>query len=157
VRAKAPSSLVLVVLACLVAACDAGSPNPTTSGSSTGSTTSGAGGAGGAGGVGGAIGAGGAIGVCSSCAGACVDLANDPANCGACGHACGPSHPLCDRGQCKTAPCEVVGPICPTDLLCCGEACCPSWKSCCNVPGKASPQCLALDGGACPTTCADCP
>jgi hypothetical protein len=107
-------------------------------------------------GAGGAAGQGGATGACATCDTACVDLANDPRHCGGCAVACDPGQ-LCDRGACQTPTCLVQGPICPTDHLCCGDACCPSWKMCCNLPGSATPACISLDAGACPTTCAGCP
>jgi hypothetical protein len=98
---------------------------------------------------------GGAVGACTSCDGACADTANDPRHCGACGHACGADQ-TCDHGTCATPTCLNQGLICPTDHLCCGDQCCPSWKMCCNVPGSAAPTCVLLDAGACPTTCAGC-
>lgn len=91
-----------------------------------------------------------------TCDGMCVDTANDPHNCGGCGHACDAAKPLCDHGECAKALCLVVGPICPNDLLCCGNECCPAWKICCNVPGSDVPTCVAADAGACPTSCAGC-
>jgi hypothetical protein len=103
-----------------------------------------------------ASGAGGATGACTACDGVCVDTRNDPRHCGACGKACGAAKPLCDRGACAEAPCDVVGPICPLDHVCCGEACCPPWKMCCNAPGMAAPICVDLDAGACPTSCSGC-
>lgn len=146
---RAPA-LTLLASTLLAVACAGSSSTSSSSGaqssssgggSSTGATTSGAGGANGA---------------CSSCAGVCVDLASDPRHCGACDAPCGGAHPLCDRGQCVAAPCAVMGPICPNDLLCCGMECCPAWKICCNVPGHDLPTCVTADAGACPTSCAGC-
>ncbi|MFO0757577.1 MAG: hypothetical protein U0359_13860 [Byssovorax sp.] len=132
----------LLAFACSNGGSTAGGTTTTTSSTST-TTTSG--------------GEGGATGACASCDGACVDLANDVLHCGACGHACGGAHPFCDHGACGPAPCDVMGPICPNDLTCCGAACCPAWKRCCYVPGEDLPTCVDADAGACPTTCAACP
>jgi hypothetical protein len=63
---------------------------------------------------------------------------------------------MCDHGACAPPPCTVVGPICPTDHVCCADACCPPWKICCNVPGASAPVCVAADAGTCPTTCTGC-
>jgi hypothetical protein len=123
-----------------------------------GSTSSSSGaGAGGGASAAASSGQGGATGACSSCDGACADTANDPRHCGACGHACDAAHPTCDHGVCARPVCLVQGPICPLDHLCCGDACCPPWEICCNVPGGASPSCVQADAGACPTTCPGCP
>ncbi len=148
-RSPAALSLAFTLLAQLALGC-AGSGASST-GSGTSAQSSGSGGGTTTGG-----GTGGATGACSPCEGACVDLANDPRTCGACGEACSAGHPLCDHGQCQPAPCAVMGPICPTDLLCCGMESCPDWKICCNVPGKDLPTCVSADAGACPTSCAGC-
>jgi hypothetical protein len=142
-------STVLVALALVIAGCAGGGASATSSGGAFGGATS-------ASAASTTAGAGGATGACTSCDGACVDTRNDPRHCGACGHACGGSKPLCDRGACAEPSCDVVGPICPLDHLCCGAACCPPGKMCCNAPGLAAPKCVDLDAGACPTDCGGC-
>jgi hypothetical protein len=139
----------------LLAACSstpAGTGGGTTGAAVSSSAGTSGGGHGGAGQGGG--GHGGAVGACDTCAGACVDLANDAQNCGACGHACPPKQ-QCDRGACGMPACLVLGLICPNDHLCCGNECCPPWKMCCNVTGADAPTCVDLDAGACPSAC--CP
>jgi hypothetical protein len=153
------TSFLLVIL---LAACDGGSSGSTAGGgsasvtasSSTASSSGGAGAGGATTGSGGA-GLGGATGACTTCAGACVDTRNDAQNCGACGHVC-PASQHCDHGVCGAPACLVQGLVCPLDHLCCGDACCPAWKMCCNVPGSDAPTCVSIDAGACPTTCAGC-
>ncbi len=61
------------------------------------------------------------------CAGKCVDINTDPANCGCCGQACGVSH--CSTGVC------CVGS---------GEACNPNFGCCSNL------QMCSADASACP-------
>ncbi len=87
--------------------------------------------------------------------GACVDVASDPRHCGGCDLPCA-AHTLCDRGTCAIPLCLVVGLQCPNDHVCCGDACCPPWEMCCNVPDAAAPVCVPSDAGACPTACAGC-
>jgi hypothetical protein len=100
-----------------------------------------------------------AVGACSACDGACVDLANDPRSCGACGASCGAGL-VCDRGACVIPTCGVEEPMCPVDHVCCGGSCCPPWEMCCDVPvdeGGVALACVSAEAGACPTTCAACP
>ncbi len=142
-------STTILSLALLGASCASGAPTSASSGlGGSGTSASSA--------TSSTAGAGGATGACAACDGLCVDTQNDPRHCGACDHACSGATPLCDHGACSAAPCDVTGPICPLDHLCCGDACCPPWKMCCNTPGKAAPTCEDLDAGACPTTCAGC-
>lgn len=60
------------------------------------------------------------------CNGRCVDGQNDPANCGACGKACG-AQDACCQGACKalnsTADCGACGVTCGAGSSCCNSAC----------------------------------
>jgi len=53
----------------------------------------------------------------TACSDACVDLQNDPLNCGKCGHECGFGS-RCVRGACNGA----CPPKCPTGQVCCPGA-----------------------------------
>ncbi|MBV9949165.1 MAG: hypothetical protein JOZ69_20115, partial [Myxococcales bacterium] len=57
----------------------------------------------------------------ASCGGACVNLDTSPANCGACGHACGPAAPDCLNGACVLS-CVAAGDGGPA-LTDCNGAC----------------------------------
>src|SRR5262249_35816110 len=54
----------------------------------------------------------------SECSGACVNLASNNANCGACGAACG-AGTACSNGYC-----------CPTGTRACGDVCIPNATPC---------------------------
>jgi hypothetical protein len=92
-----------------------------------------------------------------------ADLQNDPANCGACGHACAVAHgtPGCTLGQCVIAKCDPGFADCDGDIAngcelnitmdvdncgACGKKCSAA------PPGMAN--CMA---GACAFTCAGPP
>lgn len=108
------------------------------------------------------------------CDGLCVDLASDPAHCGACGRSCpagqacyaSQCRPLCDEGQtvcdgaCVDAQadpnnCGGCGLQCPDELVCAAGSCqpaCPSGQTACD--GACVD--LALDTahcGACDDPC----
>jgi hypothetical protein len=70
----------------------------------------------------------------TSCSGACVDLANSPTNCGACGNACA-SGKICSLGACTTP--------CAADSDCSGATC--SAGACSTTCAAGYVQC----GGAC--------
>ena len=55
------------------------------------------------------------------CESGCIDLTVDPANCGACGRACGQGE-TCDDGQCRCAE----GGACAQGEACCDRACRPA-------------------------------
>jgi hypothetical protein len=107
------------------------------------------------------------------CGHACVDLANDYANCGTCGHACTPGS-VCSQGQCacdcgagltvcgspctcvdtRTDPnnCGACGALCPTGLLCTNGNCVvPCFVQLLGKQGAAddSPLYLVVCNGAC--------
>jgi hypothetical protein len=126
------------------------------------------GGGGGAGGRGGTLGTGG-IGQCAAilctvgrtcCVNACVNLQNDPFNCGKCGNVCEPATPFCDGGTCGRPPCE-PNVICIGTATCCGNMCCGVGQLCCEEQGPVSraPVCFTptADQKTCPQGCApDC-
>jgi hypothetical protein len=122
-------------------------------GGSTGSAgtgaagTSGAGGGGGAGmGGAGGQGGGGGSGACSvactigrtCCGGGCVNLNNDPMNCGACGTRCQGATNLCSGGTCVAPPCSQTAGVCAAGDFCCGGACCKPGQLCCQADGPVS-------------------
>lgn len=143
-----------------------GGSDPSTGGQTAGTGAGGAGAAGtggatgGAGNTGGATGGAGGEGTTSSgcadgltaCGGACVDLAKDVSNCGACGQACmpdqgcnggdcgilcAPGQSVCD-GACASldmnpANCGSCGNACAPGLACVGGACgCPLGEVACD-------------------------
>src|SRR5262245_20417844 len=84
------------------------------SGGSSGSVVSGS--AGGSGGSSSAGGSGGCAAGEVDCGGGCTDLETDPANCGACGVACGPGNG-CTAGACG-CECEVGWIACDASCIC---------------------------------------
>jgi hypothetical protein len=94
----------------------------------------------------------------SCCSGHCVNAANDPQNCGACGNVCGGSTPFC-LGQCMATPCKLDAGACGGES-CCGYGCCGQGQLCCLVvgPGAPQPKCYALQDGqaTCPIGCPLC-
>jgi endosialidase-like protein len=106
----------------------------------SGGAPDGGGGAGGAAGTGGSSGRdGGASCGCgafaqyrSCCGDRCVNLQNDPLNCGMCGNRCPADKPFCDGGSCQQPPCNLksCGPG-----TCCGASCCQANQICCSFQG----------------------
>jgi hypothetical protein len=90
------------------------------------------------------------------CSGACVNLDNNPDNCGACGTHCTGSTPYCD-GTCKPIPCGRDGGTC-SNGTCCGSDCCAPNQICCKSEGPQSgpPVCFTPAGSdtTCPAGCA---
>lgn len=90
------------------------------------------------------------------CDGQCVNLGNDPMNCGACGTACKGDTPYCD-GKCTKAPCQ-DGNVCAGTASCCGNTCCKADELCCRNDGPVSglPKCFAPteQQKTCPQGCA---
>lgn len=94
----------------------------------------------------------------SCCGGACVNLANDIKNCGACGQACLADPPFCAAGTCADPPCDAVV-VCSGAQFCCGATCCDEGLLCCDVQGpgpSGGPKCVAPDNGTCPRGCPTC-
>ncbi|MGK3981844.1 hypothetical protein WME99_02350 [Sorangium sp. So ce136] len=113
-------------------------------------TTTSAGGEGGAGGV-----------ACtceeglSCCGPTCVNLANDPHNCGTCGTTCA-AEQACIQGECKDPCAPEFG---CEEGICCGEACCTDGTLCCDYGTSAEmPLLLCQDpvNGTCPVACSGC-
>ena len=134
-----------------------GSSGSSASGSAgSGSSTSGGGGTSGSSGV-----------ACSpSCAGTgltccngkCVNLDNDPVDCGACGVTCGGTTPFCER-SCIATPCYQDAGAC-TGTSCCGTQCCNAGDICClaetgtvNFPKCYTPP---TEQPSCPIGCLSC-
>lgn len=119
----------------------------------------------GRGGSGGTAGAGGSGAVCTlactvgrTCCGAgCVNLQNDPRNCGFCGKRCEGNTSYCADGTCQVPPC---GPLvdCLSGASCCGNTCCGTGEICCQDQGPISvaPSCFKPTAAepTCPQGCA---
>lgn len=93
------------------------------------------------------------------CGGACVNLANDVLNCGACGVTCTADTPFCDATACAPNPCEAPPPTCGPGGSCCGTVCCAAGQLCCevNMGGPSmGPQCFDPVNGTCPGGCPAC-
>lgn len=92
----------------------------------------------------------------SCCGPTCVNLANDPHNCGECGTACGPAE-ACIQGECKDPCSEGFG---CEEGICCGEgACCLGGTICCDYGTSAdapSVSCQDPVNGTCPVACSGC-
>lgn len=94
------------------------------------------------------------------CNNLCVNLDNDPTNCGTCGTKCSGSTPYCD-GTCKALPqCTVDGGSCGAggSGICCGSSCCMTGQICCKDEGpvSAAPACFTTSTTqpTCPQGCA---
>ncbi len=91
------------------------------------------------------------------CSGQCVNLANDPHNCGACGLMCSGAAAYC-QGQCTAAPCALEAGACGANS-CCTDQCCGQGQLCClSGAGPPIPACYSLKPGetTCPLGCALC-
>jgi hypothetical protein len=81
------------------------------------------------------------------CKGSCVDLQNDPGNCGSCGRTC-PADQECVQGNCRDI-------ACPPDQTRCATTCVDlafdnnNCGSCGNVCGGSTPYCVS-------GTCSEC-
>jgi hypothetical protein len=104
--------------------------------------------------------------ICSSdlalCDSGCTSLATDPANCGACGHACAAGY-QCQGGQCDCpADRAVCGGACvnltvdPANCGTCGNACTGGWV--CTPTGSGTSACAVSCAGGlhgCGGACVD--
>jgi hypothetical protein len=167
-----------IAIACLVAALSgcgsvSGGGNDAAAGgrggmTGSGGTTGGGGttGSGGTTGGGGTGGGGTGGGVCNvlcttgrmCCGGACVNLENDPFNCGTCGNACKAPTSFCGGGTCQAPACGPAVDCLPT-ATCCGSTCCGAGQLCCDQQGPVSggsPVCFTptADQPTCPQGCA---
>lgn len=93
------------------------------------------------------------------CAGECVNLQNDPYNCGACGTSCPGPHPYCS-GTCGPVPCFGAEPP-PPGSFCCGQSACKNGQLCCEVQGPGptgGPTCYTPTAlqPTCPIGCPLC-
>ncbi len=146
-----------------------GSGGATSGGRGSGSSGGGGGAGGSGGGSGGSVDAGGGTvdggAACSPacgrarlcCDGKCVNPANDPFNCGACGVACD-SASYCD-GSCRPPPCAKEGGACAGGETCCGDSCCVHGQLCCPLSGPIAgplPSCVTPTAAqpTCPQGCA---
>jgi len=136
----------------------------TSGGGGRGGSGGSAGSAGGAG-AGGTGGTGGTGGICNvlcttgrmCCSGTCVNLQNDPSNCGKCGNICQAPTAFCNNGVCQSPTCE-ANVFCPANTTCCGNGCCTNIQICCEDQGPISvaPTCYTptKDQPTCPAGCA---
>ncbi|MCB9583404.1 MAG: hypothetical protein H6717_40605 [Polyangiaceae bacterium] len=62
----------------------------------------------------------------------CVNLMNDPHNCGTCGNVCGVAPQYCSGGVCGKPPCFGQP---PSAGFCCGTHVCTDAQLCCDVQG----------------------
>ncbi|HVY48488.1 MAG TPA: FG-GAP-like repeat-containing protein, partial [Minicystis sp.] len=115
--------------------------------SGAGASNTGGAAAGGGGGQGGATGTGGAPSCATNetaCGGACVDLAHDPAHCGACDRACGAGQ-ACSFGACEVPCTKTLG--FPNDPLpATGSR--PEDVALVDLDGDGKLDVVTLDGGA---------
>jgi hypothetical protein len=92
----------------------------------------------------------------------CVDVENDPLNCGGCGIVCTGATPYCGFGKCTTPPCYADAGVCsdPTALCCGGDSCCGGGQLCCLLDGPVlSTFCYTptVQQPTCPKGCPICP
>src|SRR6478609_2441075 len=139
------SRVALVLLTFVLTACG-GATDTTTGGGKDGGA--------------GTPGTGGSTGACNPtcgqsrdcCTDHCVNLQNDPLNCGKCGKKCD-NGTYCTSGQCTAVPCETT---CGAGSTCCGGACCKSGEICCDPQGpiERGPACQTPTNGTCAMGCA---
>jgi hypothetical protein len=93
------------------------------------------------------------------CSGHCVNLFNDPFNCGSCGYTC-PTYPPYCSGFCTKPPCMTPIPP-PPNGFCCGQSYCTGGQLCCEVQGGGptlGPICVTPSPAqpTCPVGCPTC-
>jgi hypothetical protein len=91
------------------------------------------------------------------CAGTCVDLANDPQNCGRCGVSCTAPSSYCQDSRCLVPPCDQDA-ACGASS-CCGTECCGQGQICCTLRDeRPTPTCYTLQNNetTCPSGCPLC-
>jgi hypothetical protein len=89
----------------------------------------------------------------SCCDDHCVNLANDPSNCGRCGRVCNDSQ-YCTGSDCVAKPCEAT---CADAAACCGTECCSAGQLCCDPQGPIETGAHCADpseSATCPMGCA---
>lgn len=70
------------------------------------------------------------------CGGVCIDVQDNPTNCGACGNVCPRSTSICEEGICCVAiagpgsACSVAEPCCGRNICSNGNCCAPSGSGC---------------------------
>lgn len=149
-------TLTVLVVSLVLAGCS--NSGVGTAGGSGGGTAGGTGGGAGGGSSTCLLGDGGsACGVGRTCCNnACVNTANNPKNCGACGTECSGATPYCD-GTCQSVPCSLDGGTCGA-MACCGSNCCGAGQLCCKTEGPLAgpPTCFSPTAAepTCPQGCA---
>lgn len=89
----------------------------------------------------------------SRCGGACVNLSNDPSNCGSCNDACPASSPICTNGVCRSV-------VCSAPYVNCGGTCVDPQTDSSNC-GRCGVSCgsgFCVHGAcsSCPPSATDC-
>jgi hypothetical protein len=122
-----------------------GSSSGTSSGSNSGAGTGGSSGSG--------AGCDASCGLSRACCnGKCVNLSNDPFNCGGCNVICG-AGTYCN-GACSPIPCGNDGGSCHMGETCCGTSCCTPGQLCCQGSGPVvTPDPTCFTPTASETTC----
>ncbi|MFI5288888.1 MAG: hypothetical protein ACHQ17_04525 [Polyangia bacterium] len=143
-----------------VARCTCGGGSASDCATTCGSGPTGSGGAAGSmssdGGSASDSGTGGKSGACTVCPKGCLDLMNDPNNCGSCGYQC-PVSAAGAKGVCQAGKCAQTC-ISPSESIC-GDACvdtssdpshCGSCDNYCDSPSGGGAACV---GGVCQGSC----
>lgn len=90
------------------------------------------------------------------CGGRCVNLANDPFNCGKCGVVCSGAQPVCAEGTCFAGMCYEPdgGAGCAPSELCCQTGTRPGF----NESRNPALTCVnaEVNHGTCPVECPGC-
>lgn len=81
------------------------------------------------------------------CHGACVTIANDQNNCGACGNVCPATTPVCSDGACICTDSSTCG----EGMVCCGGTCVAG--DCCGDGDCDAASCQTCQQNTCASTC----